>query len=138
MSRKSPNKNSIEPEELERLLSLNLYENEARSKGFRYIAGIDEAGRGPLAGPVAAAVCQIPEGLYLSGINDSKLLSEKARQNLFERIIQDERISYHIAFIDSVEIDRINIYQATIQAMLKAVSGLKKQPDYLLVDGLKL
>jgi ribonuclease HII len=128
----------IEESERNRLLSLNSYEERARSEGFRFIAGVDEAGRGPLAGPVSAAVCMIPSGIYIPRINDSKLLSEKLRLELFNQITSDERILFHISLVDAAEIDRINIYQATIQAMFTAVSKLKSSPDYLLVDGLKL
>ena len=128
----------IDPKELQRLQMMNKFEEQANFQGFNCIAGLDEAGRGPLAGPVLAAVCVIPRGLFIPNVNDSKLLSPKKREELFKRITEDERISYQIGSIDSAEIDRINIYQATIQAMLMAILKLTIQPDYLLVDGLKL
>ena len=130
--------NDIDPIEIERLLIMNKYEEDARAKGFKYIAGIDEAGRGPLAGPVLAAACIIPQGVYLPKVNDSKLITPKVRQELFEYITQDKRIFYGIGLVEVDVIDCINIYQATIKAMLMAIAELKKQPDYLLVDGLNL
>lgn len=115
------------------------YEHDALKKGFRRIAGIDEAGRGPLAGPVVAAAALLPfDDLRIEGINDSKQLSPKTRERLFEEIMSDTRILYGIGIVYPKEIDEINIYQATIRAMLKAVSQLKPQPDILLVDGLAL
>lgn len=138
MTTTSQSSEEIEPNELQRLLLLNQYENEARAKGFQLIAGIDEAGRGPLAGPVVAAACIIPQGVFVPQINDSKKLSAKTREVLFDRIIQDQRIIYGIGIVNALEIDRINIYQATIQAMFIAVSQLADTPDCLLVDGMKL
>jgi ribonuclease HII len=128
----------IETDEMQRITQLNLYEEQARASGFQAIAGVDEAGRGPLAGPVVAAACLIPSGIYIPQVNDSKKLTPKLRKRLFDQITSDSRICYGIGFIDSAEIDRINIYQATIQAMLLAISKLTESPDYLLVDGLKL
>lgn len=124
--------------ELQRLRKLTLYEEEARTRGFMIIAGVDEAGRGPLAGPVVAAACIIPHDLLIPGVNDSKQLTPKLREELFEIIISDPRIVYGIGIIDHEEIDKVNIYQATILAMLKAVSQLDPQPQILLVDGLAL
>jgi ribonuclease HII len=128
----------ITEEEWQRLQFLNQYENEARLKGYQYIAGIDEAGRGPLAGPVVAAACIIPQGVWIPYVNDSKKLSPKVRASLFERIKDDRSILYGIGIVSSAEIDQINIYQATIQAMLMAVSQLAVGPDCLLVDGMNL
>ena len=125
-------------EEQERLILMTRYEEKARSEGYKYVAGIDEAGRGPLAGPVVAACCMIPSGVYIPGVNDSKLLGARMRSELFDQITQDKRILYGIGLVDISEIDKINIYQATIQAMFSAVSNLQISPDYLLVDGLKL
>lgn len=124
--------------EYERLLQLTSYEQEARSKGFAVIAGIDEAGRGPLAGPVVAAACIIPEGLYFRHMNDSKQLSASMRDFLFSELTGSPQVVFATAIISQGEIDRVNIYQATILAMLQAVAGLLTPPDYLLVDGLKL
>jgi ribonuclease HII len=130
--------NDIDLEEHSRLQLLIRYENEAYLKGYRFIVGVDEAGRGPLAGPVVAAACLIPQGLFIPKINDSKKLSPKIRREVFERIVANPQIIYGIGVISSAQIDEINIYQATIQAMLMAISQLSIQPDYLLVDGLNL
>jgi len=124
--------------ENERLLALTAFEEKARSYGHRIIAGIDEAGRGPLAGPVVAGACIIPSGIYFRGINDSKKLSAKQRDHLFDEISNHPAVIFGIGIISHEEIDRINIYQATIQAMLQAVSCLKLTPHWLLVDGMKL
>lgn len=130
--------NEIEPKEMERLIVLNKHEEEARSKGFKVIAGIDEAGRGPLAGPVVAAACIIPKGVYLPKINDSKQLTAAVRERLFNIITKNKKIIFGIGIVDSTEIDRINILQATIQAMLMAIEQLDVEPDCLLVDGMAL
>jgi len=127
---------SRSPEE-ERLHLLTQYEREATTSGFNCIAGIDEAGRGPLAGPVVAAAIILPSALLIPGINDSKKLSPKLRKQLFEQLIRSA-IDYAVGVVDAVEIDRINIYQATIIAMLSAVAKLKIVPDCLFVDGMAL
>lgn len=114
------------------------YEEAAYQKGYRLLCGIDEAGRGPLAGPVVAAACMLPRNYFVEGVNDSKQLTPKTRARLFERLTTDPRIIYAVASVTSEEIDQINIYQATMVAMLKAVEKLSVQPDYLLVDGLLL
>ncbi len=111
-----------------------LYENEAKSKGYNVICGVDEAGRGPLAGPVFAAAVIIPEGHIIEGVNDSKKLSEKKRDLLFDKII-DECVCYSIGTASEREIDEINILQATFLAMKRAVDGLEIKPDLALVDG---
>lgn len=114
------------------------YEQAAYSKGYRQIAGIDEAGRGPLAGPVVAAACIFPPNLLIPGINDSKQLSPKRRGELFLLLIQNPLVQYGVGIVDEKVIDRINILEATKLAMLQAVDALNIVPDYLLVDGLKL
>lgn len=124
--------------ERERLKKLVTFEKRAYERGFKRIAGIDEAGRGPLAGPVVAAVCIIPPDCYFPTINDSKLLTPKQRSSLFEQLTTHDRIVYAYACIEASQIDEINIYQATLLAMKGAVSQLKEKPDYLLVDGLLL
>lgn len=124
--------------ELKRLQELNAFEDAARQQGFQLIAGIDEAGRGPLAGPVVAAACIIPEGVYLPGIDDSKKLTPVKRAEILKMIQSDPRILYAVGIKNHEEIDRHNIYQATILAMLEAVSKLARQPEMLLVDGLLL
>lgn len=123
-----------------RLRKLLEYEESARSQGFSQIAGIDEVGRGPLAGPVVAAACIIPPDIYLIGVNDSKQLTSQERKILQERILADPRIKIGIGIVDHLEIDRINIYHATRSAMHLAVENLASQlvPDLLLVDGMKL
>ena len=104
------------------------------SEGVQFIAGIDEAGRGPLAGPVCAAAVILPIGIEIPGLNDSKKLSDKQRRNLLP-IIKEKAIAYGIAFASEAEIDEINILQATFLAMKRAVSQLTVKPDLLLVDG---
>src|SRR5262249_1530963 len=121
-----------------RLKKLTVLEKEARLKGFQRIAGVDEVGRGPLAGPVVAVACSIREGLFFPGINDSKLLTAKRRKELFKDLTRHEGVQYGIGVVDHIEIDRINIYQATLVAMRQAVLQLREKPDCLLVDGLRL
>ncbi|HRD55061.1 MAG TPA: ribonuclease HII [Parachlamydiaceae bacterium] len=121
-----------------RLLELVIFEKNALKNGFRVIAGVDEAGRGPLAGPVVACACIIPEGLFFPGINDSKQLSAKKREDLFLELTSNAKVLYGIGEISHFEIDSINIYQATIAAMHRAIANLKSKPDYLLVDGMML
>jgi len=130
--------NSIDLKEFARLQLLMAYERKALHNGFKLIAGLDEAGRGPLAGPVVAAVCILPSNLFIPKINDSKKLNASTRVQLFDIIINHPEVQYGIGIVDAMEIDRINIFQATIQAMLNAIEQLKVPPDYLLVDGLKL
>ena len=110
------------------------YENEAKNKGYTVNCGIDEAGRGPLAGPVFAAAVILPEGHIIEGVNDSKKLSEKRREALYNKII-DECVCYSIGTASEKEIDQINILQATFLAMKRAVDGLEIKPDLALVDG---
>jgi ribonuclease HII len=111
------------------------FENAARSKGHQIVAGIDEAGRGPLAGPVVSAAVVLPEGVDLPGINDSKKLTPAQRNRLYDRLYGVAQ-SIGIGVVDAAEIDRINILQATLQSMAMAVANLEPQPDYLLIDGI--
>lgn len=111
------------------------FEQQALRRGHRIIAGIDEAGRGPLAGPVVAAAVILPEGLRIDGVNDSKQLSPETRERLFD-IIMNQAVSVGIGMADAGLIDRINILQATRHAMLEAVGMLSPQPDILLIDGI--
>ena len=111
-----------------------LYENEMINKGYDIICGVDEAGRGPLAGPVYAAAVILPKGHIIEGVNDSKKISEKKREYLYDKII-DECICYSIASANEKEIDEINILQATFLAMKRAVDRLKIQPQIALIDG---
>lgn len=109
-------------------------ENSLYALGYRFIAGVDEAGRGPLAGPVCAAAVILPEDAVIEGINDSKKLSEKKREALFE-VIKNTAIAYAVEFAAPEVIDDINIKQATSLAMHKAVDALAQRPDYVIIDG---
>ncbi|MDR1409940.1 MAG: ribonuclease HII [Oscillospiraceae bacterium] len=111
-----------------------MYENLARAQNFVCICGIDEAGRGPLAGPVCVAAVVLPEGCAIQGLNDSKKLSENTRERLFD-VITAQALDYSVALANAEEIDRVNILQATFLAMRRAVSGLKTPADFALVDG---
>ena len=110
------------------------YENMALKKSYRMICGIDEAGRGPLAGPVFAAAVILPPGQMIEGLNDSKKLSEKKREALFD-VIKKTAIVYAVGFATEQEIDKINILQATFLAMKRACDGLSVRPDLALGDG---
>lgn len=110
------------------------YEKNAALKGYKAVCGVDEAGRGPLAGPVFAAAVILPEDCEIEGLNDSKKISEKKREALFD-IIKEKALSYSIASVDEKVIDEINILQATFLAMKKAVEGLNVSADYALIDG---
>ena len=112
-------------------------EDTVYEKGFSAICGIDEAGRGPLAGPVCAAAVILPKHLELSGLNDSKKLTDKQRRELFP-IIKEKALAYGIGLADHKEIDEINILQATFLAMKRAVEQLEGKADFLLVDGNRL
>ena len=111
-----------------------LYEKEARNKGFNYVCGVDEAGRGPLAGPVCAAAVILKDNQIIEGVNDSKKLTEKKREALFE-VIKNEVLAYSIAFASVEEIEEMNILNATMLAMKRAVDGLSVKADYSLIDG---
>ncbi len=128
---------SLSAEERQRLESMMFFEAKARKRGFKRIAGIDEAGRGPLAGPVVAAACVLPDGALIEGVNDSKKLLPSERYKIFQKILSISEIDYGIGIIDALIVDEINILQATFQAMLAAVYCLSKKPDYLLIDGNK-
>lgn len=104
--------------------------------GVKYLAGVDEAGRGPLAGPVVAAAVVFKENIRITGVKDSKQLSESERQKLFLQIVQKAE-SYSVGIVENNEIEEINILQATLLAMKKAVSSLIVKPDLILVDGNK-
>ena len=114
----------------------DLYEYEAalRAEGYTTICGIDEAGRGPLAGPVCAAACVLPAGLVIEGLNDSKKLSEKRREALYDQITE-HALAWAVCLVDEKVIDEINILQATYCAMRGAVEKLPLRPDLCLVDG---
>ena len=113
------------------------YENLYSENNTKLVCGIDEAGRGPLAGPVCAAAVVMPYGTIIDGVNDSKKLTEKKRELLFDTI-KEKSLSYGIAFSNEKEIDEVNILNATFLAMERAVKSLKIQPDLILVDGNRL
>ena len=109
---------------------------EKKYADFNYICGIDEAGRGPLAGPVSCAAVIMPKGQYIQGVDDSKKVPEQKREELFE-IITKNAVAYNVVMIDHIMIDKINILQATKKGMEQAAKGLKILPDIILVDAVK-
>ncbi len=111
-----------------------LFEKEAAQNGYTHICGVDEAGRGPLAGPVCAAAVILPEGCIIEGVNDSKKLTEKKREALFDVIIETA-VSCSIAFGTVEEIERDNILAATMNTMRRAVEGLSVKADFAMIDG---
>ena len=113
------------------------FEKEALAKGYKSVCGVDEAGRGPLAGPVCAAAVILPEGVIIDGVNDSKKLSEKKRESLFD-VIREQALSYSIAYATVDEIEEINILNATMLAMRRAIDGLDIKADYAMIDGNKI
>jgi ribonuclease HII len=112
------------------------FDNSFLSDKIKLICGVDEAGRGPLAGPVVAAAVIFSEDTFLPGVNDSKKLSSKVREQLFIKICR-KALAYKVCIVDEGEIDRINILQATLKAMKNCVEGLSKNPDLVLIDGNK-
>lgn len=113
------------------------YEQNAELKGYKAICGVDEAGRGPLAGPVCAAAVILPPNTIIDGVNDSKKLTEKKREALFN-VIKETAVSYCIAYASVEEIESINILNATMLAMKRAVEGLNVKADYAMIDGNKM
>ncbi len=128
----------VTPSEFVRLQRMSQCENRLKLEGFARIAGIDEAGRGPLAGPVVAAACILPEGALFENLNDSKQLTPELRAILFDEIIALPNLTYGIGIIDVKTIDRVNILQATFLAMQRAIASFSIQPDYILIDGNQL
>lgn len=110
------------------------YENEYSLKGYTHICGVDEAGRGPLFGPVVAAACILPAGLLIDGLDDSKKLTEKKREKLFDEIIA-QAVSYGISEASAIEIERYNILEASLLAMRRAIAKLSPAADFALIDG---
>ena len=110
------------------------YEKQAMAEGYNVVCGVDEAGRGPLCGPVCAAAVVLPVDCEIEGINDSKKLSEKKRDMLFD-IIKEKALAYSVVMVDAKTIDEINILQATFKAMREAVEGLEIKADIALIDG---
>lgn len=126
---------TIKEKERERLIHLKSMEKDLYEKGFELICGIDEAGRGPLAGPVVIAGVIMPKDSMIEGVNDSKKVSEKKREKLYDSIL-DEAISYSVAIIGQDIIDEINILNATKQGVTKVVEELNVKPNLILVDAL--
>ncbi|HHU80252.1 MAG: ribonuclease HII [Bacilli bacterium] len=118
---------------------MNNYEFEQKvyAEGYQYIAGVDEVGRGPLAGPVVACSIIMPKDNIIEGVTDSKKLTDRKRRQLAEQI-KEIALDFQICFIDEEEIDRINILEASKKAMIKAINNHKIQPSYVLVDGVNL
>ena len=125
----------MKEKERNRLENLKGYEKNLYKNGIKYIAGIDEAGRGPLAGPVVVGVAIMREDSFIEGINDSKKISESKREKLYEKIIE-EAIDWSVGIVDQTEIDRINILNATKEALHKAIEKLTIKPERILVDAL--
>ncbi len=128
----------VPEKEWRRLKKLTKFEEKGYRAGYKMIAGIDEAGRGPLAGPVFAAACILPRKLLIPGVDDCKKLLPAKREAVFKSLVNHPEIIYGIGMVEHDVIDTINIFQATIQAMLLAVAQLRIKPDFLLVDGLSL
>ncbi len=129
-------KKEKEEKEQARLMELSKFEREYNEKGYDLIGGIDEAGRGPLFGPVVAACVVLPKGCLIEGVNDSKKLSEKKREALFDEI-KEKAVAWGVGICDNNVIDEINILEATRKAMHEAVCNLKVKPDYIFVDAEK-
>ena len=126
----------MKEKEEERLIELSKFEKEYFEKGYNLIAGIDEAGRGPLAGPVVAAAVILPKGCLIEGVNDSKKLSEKKREKLYDDIIENA-IAWGVGIKDNNVIDEINILEATRLAMHEAIENLQVKPDFIFIDAEK-
>lgn len=126
----------MKEKEFERLTELKKIEASVYKEGYKYICGIDEAGRGPLAGPVVVASVIMPQNSMIEGVNDSKKISEKKREKLYEIIIQ-EAISYGVGIIEQQEIDEINILNATKKGLTESLKQLNTKPDIILVDALR-
>ncbi len=135
LAKRYGNKLEKHQKEQERIAAMWQYEQQAKANGYKFVAGTDEVGRGPLAGPVVAAAVILPENIDLPGINDSKKLTEKQRVALMEKI-KKEAISWAIMEVDEKMIDEINILEASRIAMQQAVLALPKPADFVLVDGL--
>ncbi len=123
--------------EQQRMEEIQKFEKSCYNKGYKLVGGVDEVGRGPLAGPVVTACVILPAGLVIEGINDSKKVPEKKREELYD-IIMEKAISVSFGVADNTVIDNINIYKATKQAMTEAINTANTTPDYLLIDAMKL
>ena len=127
---------NMKEKEIERLNKLKQFEKNLYETGLGYIAGIDEAGRGPLAGPVVVGIAIMKPDSFIEGVNDSKKISEKKREKLYEQITE-EAVDWAVGIVDQNEIDEINILNATKKALHMAISNLKVKPDRILVDALE-
>ena len=125
----------MKEKEIERLTNLKKEENKLYEKNIKLICGIDEAGRGPLAGPVVVGAVILPENSFIEGVNDSKKISEKKREKLYEEIVK-EAIDYSVGIVDQKTIDEINILNATKLGVKLALEGLKQKPEIIMVDAL--
>lgn len=125
----------MKEKEIERLNLLKEEENKLYNENIKYICGIDEAGRGPLAGPVVVGAVILPEDSFIEGVNDSKKVSEKKREKLYEQITE-EAIAYSVGIVDQKTIDEINILNATKLGVKLALEGLTKKPEIIMVDAL--
>ena len=126
----------MKDKELERLTKLKQIEDSVYNEGFNYICGIDEAGRGPLAGPVVVASVIMPKDSMIEGVNDSKKISEAKREKIYDLIIE-RAISYGVGIISQEEIDEVNILNATKNGLTKSLEKLDSWPDIILVDALR-
>ena len=127
---------TVKEEELERLKNMLLIEESLYDEGYEYICGVDEAGRGPLCGPVVAAAVILPKHVCIEGVNDSKKISEKKREKLYDDIM-NVAIAVGIGISDVDVIEKVNILNATKIAMKKAIESLSIKPDYVLIDGVR-
>lgn len=126
---------SLDDNEIKRLRKMGQLERKQRKLGFTKIAGVDEAGRGPLAGPVVAAACLLPKNFKPAGINDSKVLDAKQREYFYEIITSHKEICYNIAVVNVDTINKLNIFHASLLAMKEAIEGLEEKAEFILVDG---
>lgn len=122
-------------EEEKRIKEMLVYEQEFSKLGYLHVAGVDEAGRGPLCGPVVASAVILPNDLFIEGINDSKKLSEKKREKIYEEIINNKEIVYAVGMSDVDTIEKVNILNATKLAMIQAINNLNVKPDFVIIDG---
>lgn len=130
-------KHQLQKRKAKRLFEITQFERAAESQGYLKIAGVDEAGRGPLAGPVVAAACILPKDFYIDKINDSKKLSHELREEIYHMLTTHPDVIYGVGIVDAFIIDQINILQATLQAMAAAIVYLRERPDFVLIDGNK-
>ncbi|NGX63382.1 MAG: Ribonuclease HII [Candidatus Anoxychlamydiales bacterium] len=130
-------KSQISSKERYRINKLKVFEKDLKKQGFKNIAGIDEVGIGPLAGPVVAAACILPDRFIVKGVNDSKKLTEDVIDRIFDELINNKDVIYALGIVEVKIIDQINIHQASLLAMKLAIQNLKVKPDFLLFDGRK-